>query len=53
MYEDKLRAGLLHKDDSLEKFVNPDVKVGLNNTLQHALNSEALEEGKKVNIRAK
>ena len=42
IYEDKKRNGELERENSWEKFVNP-VKVGLNNHLQQAYNSEASE----------
>lgn len=42
IYEDKKRNGELERKNSWEDFVNP-VKVGLNNHLQQAYNSEASE----------
>jgi len=43
IYEDRKRAGQLTRENSWEKFVNP-AKVGINNYIQHALNSEAAEQ---------
>lgn len=43
IYEEKKRTGQLKKDNSWDKFVNP-TKMGLNNCIQHALNTEAGEQ---------
>ena len=45
VYDERRRQGLLKKENSWEKFVNP-VKLGLNNTIQHALNSDYQETSK-------
>ena len=37
--------GLLKKEDSWDKFVNP-IKVGIDNSLQHAHNTTAQEKAK-------
>ena len=39
------RTGQLKKENSWEKFINPD-KIGIDNYMQHALNSDAAEQVK-------
>ena len=53
VYEDRMRKGLLKKENSMEKFLEP-TQLGMNNPIQHALHSEMseirkLEENAKKN----
>ena len=43
IYEERKRNGQLKRENSWDKFVNPD-KIGLDNYMQHALNTEAGEQ---------